>query len=144
MSIERKPDLSTPGERTFFTLDAFGNRTKEELQRWNGSSWVTDSMTDFVYSTRCHLDQTVHADGSVTEFEYDCDGNLAGEWDANHPSAGKTNPATRVYTYDELDRLTSVTEPWGGAGGGSVVTSYGYDVQDHLVSVTDGEGSTTT
>jgi YD repeat-containing protein len=101
-------------------------------------------MTDFVYSTRCHLDQTVHADGSVTEFEYDCDGNLAGEWDANHPSAGKTNPATRVYTYDELDRLTSVTEPWGGAGGGSVVTSYGYDVQDHLVSVTDGEGSTTT
>jgi RHS repeat-associated protein len=144
VSIERKPDASTPGERTVYTLDAFGHRTKEELQRWDGAAWVTDSFTDFVYSTRCHLDQVVDAVGSVTEYDYDCDGNLAREWDANHPSAGQTNPATRAYAYDALDRLTSVTEPWGGAGGGNAVTSYGYDVQDHLTSVTDAEGSTTT
>jgi len=143
VSIERKPDASTPGERTVYTLDAFGHRTKEELQRWDGAAWVTDSFTDFVYSTRCHLDQVVDAVGSVTEYDYDCDGNLAREWDANHPSAGKTSPATRVYAYDALERLTSVTEPWGGAGGGVAVTTYGYDVQDHLASVTDAEGTTT-
>jgi RHS repeat-associated protein len=120
-----------------------GHRTQEELQSWNGSAWVTTSSRQFVYSTRCHLDRIVEADGAVTEYDYDCDGNLAREWDGNHPSAGKTLAATRVYAYDALDRLTSTTEPWGGAGGGSAVTTYGYDVQDHLVSVTDAEGNVT-
>ena len=32
----------------------------------------------------------------------------------------------------------------GRAGGGTSVTSYGYDVQDHLTAVTDAEASTTT
>ncbi len=32
---------------------------------------------------------------------------------------GRTEP-DRNYAYDELDRLTSITQPWGGAGGGSL------------------------
>ena len=144
VTIERGSDAATPGERIVYTLDDYGHRTREELQRWDGALWVVDAATDFEYSTRCHLDRVIQAGGTVTEYDYDCDGNLEREWDANHPSAGKTNPATRVYAYDALDRLTSVTEPWGGAGGGTAVTSYGYDVQDHLTSVTDAEGTTTT
>ena len=50
-------------------------------------------------------------------------------------------PETALYQYDALDRLTSVTQPWGGAGGGFTVTSYDYDVQDHLTQVTDAEGN---
>jgi RHS repeat-associated protein len=143
LTIERKPDAATHGERTLYTLDAFGHRTKEELQSWNGTAWVTRSSTSYVYSTRCHLDKTVFPDGSVTENTYDCDGNLAQVWDANHPRA--TNPTpTQTYTYDFLNRLSSVTQPWTGTGGGSAVTSYGYDVQDHLNQVTDAEGNTTT
>jgi RHS repeat-associated protein len=80
---------------------------------------------------------------SVTEYDYDCEGNLERVWDANHPSAGQTAPATTEYEYDELDRQITVTQPWGGAGGGDVVTSYGYDVQDHLTQVIDGEGTVT-
>jgi len=135
--------MSTRGERTLYTLDAYGHRTKEELQHWSGTVWVTDTFTDFVYSTRCHLDKTVNADGTATEYAYDCDGNLEKLWDANHPKP--TNPTpTQTYAYDALNRLTSVTQPWTGAGGSTAVTMYDYDVQDHLVSVTDAESNLTT
>lgn len=143
ISIERRPDAATHGERTFYTLDTFGHRTKEELQHWNGSAWVTDSFTDFVYSSRCHLDKAVNADGTATEYAYDCDNNLEKLWDANHPRV--TNPTpTQLYAYDSLNRLTSVTQAWTGAGGGTATTTYTYDVQDHLASVTDAEGNPTT
>ena len=81
---------------------------------------------------------------SITEYAYDCNGNLEKIWDANHPSAGKTAPPTTVNAYDALNRLETVTQPWAGAGGGDTVTSYGYDVQDHLTQVTDAEGNATT
>jgi uncharacterized protein RhaS with RHS repeats len=50
---------------------------------------------------------------------------------------------TTSYGYDALGRLVTVSQAWGGGGGGTVVTNYGYDVQDHLSSVTDGEGKVT-
>ena len=80
VSIERKPNASTAGERTFYTLDGAGNRIREELQRWNGSAWVPESATRYDYSTRCQLDRIVRAPGlteeSVTDFDHDCNSNL--------------------------------------------------------------------
>ena len=147
VSIERKPDASTHGERTLYTLDVVGHRIREELQHWNGSTWVSDIHTDFVYSSRCHLDKTLRQDGSaggaVTEYAYDCDDNLSQVWDAKHPSNNQSSPATQAYQYDALNRLMSVTQPWAGAGGGISTTMYGYDVQDHLASVTDANGNFT-
>jgi len=143
-TIERKPDAATPGERAVYQLDDAGNRTREDLERWNGSAWVTDSSTSYLYSTRCQLDQVLNPDGSITEYDYDCNGNLEHTWDANHPSGGKMATPTATYGYDKLDRLTTVTRPWDGPGGGTSVTSFGYDVQNHLTAVTDAEASTTT
>ncbi|HEX6898998.1 MAG TPA: hypothetical protein VF789_04765 [Thermoanaerobaculia bacterium] len=143
VTVEKKPDVSNPGERTVHTLNAVGNRTREELQRWNGSAWVVDSSIDFVYSSRCHLDRAVHADGRVTEYGYDCEGNLERVWDAGHPSGGQANPATHVYTYDVLNRVTATTQPWAGGGGGNAVTQYAYNVQNHLVQMTDPNGTVT-
>jgi RHS repeat-associated protein len=142
-SIERKPDASTHGDRTFYTLDAYGHRTKEELQSWNGSAWVSASFTSYVYSSRCHLDRTIYPGGAVTEYAYDCDGNLEKVWDANHPKASNPSP-TQTYAYDLLNRLSSVLQPWTAAAGGNAVISYGYDIQDHLNKVTDAEGNVTT
>jgi RHS repeat-associated protein len=143
ISVERKPNASTHGERIFYTLDVFGHRTKEERQHWSGSAWVTDFFTDFVYTSRCHLDKAVNADGSVTEYAYDCDNNLEKVWDANHPRG--TNPTpNQLYAYDSLNRLSSITQPWTGGGSTTAVTSYAYDVQDHMNEVTDAEGNATT
>lgn len=142
ISMERRPDATTHGDRSFYTLDAYGHRTKEELQSWNGSAWVTASFTSYVYSSRCHLDKAVYPGGAVTEYAYDCANNLSQVWDANHPKA--TNPTpTQTYAYDSLNRLSSLTQPWGGTDGGTAVTAYGYDVQDHLNQVTDAEGNVT-
>jgi RHS repeat-associated protein len=143
ISIERKPDATTPGERTLYTLDLTGNRIKEELQRWDGAGWVAESWTEYRYQNRCQVGKVIHADGKVTEYAYNCDGHLEKVWDANHPKA--TNPTpTQLYQYDPLDRLVSITQPWTGAGSAAAVTSYSYDVQDHLTAVTDAEGNTTT
>lgn len=143
ISMERKPNATTHGERTFYTLDVFGHRIKEERQHWSGSAWITDFSTDFVYSSRCHLDKAVNADGSATEYAYDCANNLEKVWDANHPRV--TNPTPmQLYAYDSLNRVSSITQPWTGTGGTSAVTSYTYDVQDHRSGVTDAEGNTTT
>jgi RHS repeat-associated protein len=143
ISVERKPNTSTHGERTLYTLDVFGHRTKEEQQSWNGSAWVTENFTNFVYTSRCHLDKAVNADGSLTEYAYDCDNNLEKVWDANHPKASNPTP-TSLYAHDSLNRLSSLTQPWTGVGGTTAVTTYTYDVQDHLNGVTDAEGNATT
>jgi RHS repeat-associated protein len=144
-SVERKPDAATPGERVLYTLDAAGNRTLEELQRWDAGAgaWLTFSWTAYEYSTRCQVDRLLQAPGSleeaVTEYGYDCNGNLSAQWDPNHDA--QADPPTTSYTYDALDRLTEVSQPW--AGGGTAVTGYSYDIQDHLVAVTDAEANTT-
>jgi RHS repeat-associated protein len=143
VAIEGKPDASTSGQRVLYTLDGAGNHTREEKQRWNGSAWVTDAFTNYVFATRCHLDKAVHPDATVTEFAYDAAGKLARIWDAGHPSGNQANPASEVYTYDVLNRLTAVAEPWGGGGGGTVLTQYLYDAQDHQVQATDPNGTVT-
>jgi len=156
VSVERKPDAlpESHGERTFYTLDAAGNRTLEELQRWDadGSAYVALSATEYRYANRCQVERVIQAPGApeeaVTEYAYDCNGNLSQVWDPNHlrldPVTQAELPETALYQYDAVDRLTSVTQPWGGSGGGFTVTTYEYDVQDHLVGVTDAEGNTTT
>ena len=52
-------------------------------------------------------------------------------------------PST-TYTYDALNRISTVSQPWAGAGGGFAVTTYGYDIQDHLTSVLDAVGGSPT
>lgn len=137
-------------ERSFWTLDVYGHRKNERLERTTTSSWpgTADAETSRVYSTRCHLDKVTQAPGTsaeaTTEYDYqDCSGNLTHVWDANHPRA--TNAATTVYEYDALNRLRTVRQLWGGQGPETeVTTSNRYDVQDHLIGVTDGEGTETT
>jgi RHS repeat-associated protein len=80
---------------------------------------------------------------SVTEYCYDEDENLKQVWDANHPRGNlqSPNPSTQTYFYDNLNRLTKVSQPWTT---GTADTQYGYDIQDHLSQVTDAEGNVTT
>jgi RHS repeat-associated protein len=153
-SIERKAELATtddcdtvlgPGERTVYMLDPAGNRIAEELQRWDPGvvDWVTESETGFEYSTRCQLDKILHPEGRMTEYAYDCNGNLEQTWDANHPRGDFPSDPSQAYEYDALDRLITIEQPWAGSGGNRAITTYDYDLQDHLIRVTDAEGNVT-
>ena len=65
ISVERKPDAlpETHGERTFYTLNEAGNRTREEQQIWDADTaqWVTLSATEYRFTNRCQVDQVVQA-----------------------------------------------------------------------------------
>jgi RHS repeat-associated protein len=148
IEIDRKADCSPSSpalERTLYTLDTAGNRILEERKRDNGGTEVSDSKTEYLYT--CHLDKMTQGKGSatesVTEYCYDEDENLKQVWDANHPrgNPGSPNPATQTYTYDRLNRLIQVSQPWTT---GTADTQYAYDLQDHLAQVTDAESNVTT
>ncbi len=136
-SIERRADATTVVERTEYTLDRRSNRVLEVLRRADNS--IT-SQTRFEYPAGCKLDKVTRGFGgsspSTTDYGYDCNGNLASALDP-----GQLSPT--LYAYDALNRLDTITQPWGGAGGGSAITDYGYDAQDHLTSVEDAEGNIT-
>jgi YD repeat-containing protein len=136
-----------PLEQTLYTLDAAGHRILEVRQRLVSGSPVTDATISYNYSTACHLDSMTAGDPnnpslqSTTQFQYDCNNDMISAWDPKHnqPAAPSTS-----YVYDPLNRLTQVLRPWGGAGGGTAVTTYAYDLEDHLSSVTDSERNQTT
>lgn len=116
-----------------------------------------DATESRSYSSRCHLDKTTlapaAAEEAVTEYGYDCNGRLAEVWDANHE---KPLPPSTTYRYDALERLTATVQGWEPSGAACdteaddpldadcSIVAYGYDIQDHLTSVVDGEGNETT
>ena len=115
------------GNVTQYTLDAMGNRIKEDtfdaadqLQRTHRR--VFDSVN--------RLNDDIAADGRKSTFGYDGNGNLK----------SSTDPLGRngAMTYDPFNRLLTMTD----AGGG--VARYGYDPKDRLTSVKDPIGLTTT
>ncbi len=141
-------------ERTLFVLNASGARVDEVRQRTTTSTFATPVLgtpTTYqywrrnVYSSACHLDKVTVAptqSESVTEYEYDCAGNLSSVWDPLHlRPANPTKPSTS-YAYDEVNRLIENSSPWGSSTE-SQSTTYRYDAQDHLVSVLDSNGIAT-
>ena len=141
------PTATVGLEEAEYQYDAVSHRTREVLSAyWPGEFSYTD--TRWIWKNRCQLEKTIRAFGtpaqeSTTEIDYDCNGNVDRIWDPLHLRTAPSNPTT-TYTYDRLNRVASMSQPWGGTGGGNVSTAYDYDVEDHLVSVTDGEGSVTT
>ena len=132
-------------ERTVYELDSEGHRTAEDLQKApaGGSFGATESRTTYVYT--CHLDKVTQGQGSanesITEYCYDANVNLEKVWDPKHPRGDFPTSPTQLYEYDELNRVKKVTV---GVGSTNAVTTYAYDVQDHLASVTDAESNLTT
>jgi RHS repeat-associated protein len=131
-------------ERRHVTLDVIGNKVQEEDQSCDVpapvcGSWTTRRGESFTYDLHDRLSAVVHPvpTGSRVGYAYDPDGLLSAIQDEDHAS-----PNTR-YGYDALHRLTSVRQTLAGAPGGQAVTSYTYDVQDSLASVTDPNGNTT-
>lgn len=118
------------GNKVVYTLDAMGNHTAENLYDPSGALTRTHSRA---YNSLNQLWKDIDASGTAavtTTYGYDNNGN----------QTTISAPLTRNTTnqYDELDRLTEVTDPANG------VTHYTYDASDNLTSVTDPKGLVTT
>ncbi len=114
------------GNRIAYTLDAMGNRTKEEVR--DPANTLAKTRTR-VISNLNRLFREIGATGQITEYAYDNQGNVTSVKD----------PLNRVTAnaYDALNRLRQVTDPNTG------ITQYAYNGLDQLTGVTDPRGLAT-
>jgi RHS repeat-associated protein len=118
------------GNRISYTLDAMGNRTREDA--FDPASQLARTQAR-VYSNLNRLVQEIGGTNpatQITSYGYDNQGNVTSIAD---PLAQATANA-----YDARNRLRQVTDPAKG------VTAYGYDGLDQLTSVTDPRNNATT
>ncbi|HET7832322.1 MAG TPA: hypothetical protein VFK88_05100 [Gallionella sp.] len=108
------------GNRVSYTLDAMGNRTKEEVFDGTGNLIQTHSR---VFDALNRLWKDIGAVNQTTTYTYDANGN----------QTGSTDPLNRqtTNTYDALNRLSQTTNADNG------IIGYGYDDLDQLIKVTD-------
>jgi RHS repeat-associated protein len=151
-AANRRVDKDRRGTTTVTQLDPLG-RTRSvtragvvlETNTYDGNSnkeSATDGegkVTQFVYDAANRLtSQTAafgSADAATTSFRYDNNGNRIEERDARATSLGA--PYSVKNAYDELNRLTSVTDGEGG------VKVYDYDLEGNRASVQDALGHVT-
>ena len=110
-----------------YTLDAMGNRTKEDV--FDPADRLARTQQR-IYDALNRLHNDIGAAGQTSTYAYDGNGNLKSV-------ADPLNRSTTL-AYDALNRLMTSTDPAGG------VTQYGYDARDRLVAVKDPINLTTT
>lgn len=139
--VQQKPSLAGSGDKIAYQYDTEGNKTHEEYQFYNGSSWVVKKFTDFAYDGYNRLWKIISPIDSskFTENRYDAAGNLQYVDDSNHPYSGSNHQFT--YSYDALNRLSAVTVL---NGTNNELTQYGYDTDNNIISITDPEIHNTT
>jgi len=111
-----------------FSYDANGNRTN--------SGYATGPNNELL------CDGTYH-------YQYDAEGNRVARWVQSPGNAGKTAPASgdtyiTLYTWDNRDRLTSVTQYATYGGSATQTVAYIYDALNRCVGETITAGGTTT
>jgi RHS repeat-associated protein len=115
---------------------ATGRKTSERtLGRENGS-WVQKRSESFAYDNNGRLTVATHGNGTSVQYAYEA-GELQSVQDENH-----TSPNT-FYSYDAAGRIATVRQTLASASGGEVTTSYAYDRNGNLTSVTDPNGNVT-
>lgn len=114
------------GNRIRYTLDAAGNRTKEEI--FDSSNTLRRTQSS-VFDVLSRLQELRGASGQSTNYDYDDNGNRTAQTEAGQFST--------LFEYDALDRMIRSTDPENG------VTQYQYNALDQIVGVTDAKGLTT-
>ncbi len=152
--ITRTNPLSLTMTREYDTRDNLKTLTREdgliETAFYDGLSRRTrvetpDNVLEYAYDPRSNLTEAADNDSRVT-FTYDERNRLAST--TTDGTVGPQPEVTISYTYDELDRRTSMSDSLGGT------TTYVYDVEDRLTKLTapwgteydfgyDGEGRRT-
>ncbi|TCV82701.1 DUF6531 domain-containing protein [Sulfurirhabdus autotrophica] len=125
-----------------YTLDAIGNRVKEEVYDANNKLTTQKGRA---FDTLNHLQDDIAYfndpspnSGIKTHYTYFTNGNLFTATGPKNSTTDITNRST-TFQYDTLDRLQYVIDPIN-----LTPTTYGFDALDQLKSVSDTRSVTTT
>lgn len=112
------------GNKQAYTLDAAGNRTKEEVRDAAGTLLFQSGR---LFDAYARLTKDLGAQGQLrAQYGYDLQGNLTS---LTTPLVAGSKVVANAY--DPLNRLINTTEP------GSGTTQFGYDGQSNLVRTID-------
>ena len=122
------------GNYISYTLDTEGNKEKQDM--YDVNNVLQKSLTQ-VFDIYNRLDTSAQVN-EFMDYNFSPDGTLDNLVDGNN--------RTTQYTYDELERLTSITQDQNGTSvdTANALSQYGYDAGDNLTLVTDPINGTTT
>ncbi len=130
------------GDRVRWVTDERGYVTRYDLDEWDNPVYILYPDNTWVKKTYNHpwnLLTSVNRMGVITEYEYDASGRRTAMIEAK----GTAVERRTEYTYTESGRLASSTRV-GGNGEQDAVTRFTYDDNDRLQTITDPEGRVTT
>lgn len=113
----------TLGNSITYTLDAAGNRTREDVRDASNVLIQTLSRTFTNLNRLYRVIGGTNPATQITTFAYDPNGNVTSVVDPNSLTVSRT--------YDELNRVKDITEP------GSAVTRFTWDALDQILSIID-------
>lgn len=124
------------GNVTTYAYDNLGRQTSVTMPDPDGAGSLTSLVSTTVYDAFDRIISLTDFDGTTTSFTYDSEGNKLTE---------TTALGTTTYTYDELNRVETITtaDPDGTGPLTALVTTYVYTVAGQLKSVTTPKGTTT-
>ncbi|HEX3584191.1 MAG TPA: DUF6531 domain-containing protein, partial [Thermoanaerobaculia bacterium] len=127
---------STVNERIEYDYDPnTGQKSAERYLDNSSGSFVVKKSIAYSYDAEGRLSQILYPDNAAALYTYDVAGALATVQDENHAAANT------FYDYNEAGRTRAVRQTLGTS---QITTSYGYDAQGNLTSVTDPNGNVTT
>lgn len=112
---------SIEGITTKYTYDAQSRVCKIEVLDAYGKR---QKVTQNIYNSS-HLIKTIYPDGKVTQYEYDCFGRKSKEVDGSSK--------LKLFTYDFMDRVTSVKEYLDKDKQDYVLEEYCYDKKNRII-----------
>lgn len=141
--------------------DPYGHATHTSYNGDGAAHTVQDrdgNVTTYDHNADGELVKVINPDATVTRTGYDDDGNVTSQTDGNtHATHYTYDPLNRVETattpatsaepsgietddtYDPAGNLLTVTQP---ATGGDLVTTYGYDHDNRMTSISYSDGTT--